>query len=224
VAQHILNLQRQRNDWLFSFSQEWPIFGQTHQLSYTVPYSRVNTDDGRQRGFGDLSVNYRLQLLEETDSRPAVAPRVSVILPTGSERRGLGAGSTGWEFNIPVSKIVADRWSVHGNAGMTVFPNSHGRAPASYSLGASTIYAVTPEFNLMLEALRDWEATAVEGGTIERERRWTVSPGFRHAFNLEAGQLVWGVAAPIGFQDGRSTDYGLFFYLSFEHDFFKFFK
>jgi hypothetical protein len=181
----------------------------------------VSTDDGRHRGVGDFMLNYRLQVLEETDTRPAIAPRVSVILPSGSETRGLGAGTTGWEFDIPLSKIVADRWTVHGNAAMTVFPNSHGRSPASYMLGGSAIYAVTPEFNLMLETLRDWEATAVEGGTIERERRWTVSPGFRHAFNMDAGQLVWGVAAPIGVQDGRSTDYGLFFYLSFEHSFLK---
>jgi hypothetical protein len=221
VVQHILNVRRLRNDWLATFTQEWPIYGETHQLSYTLPYSWVGTDDGRHHGFGDLMLNYRLQLLEETDSQPAVAPRVSAILPTGSEARGLGAGTAGWQFALPVSKIIADRWTVHGNADMTVFPNSHGRAPASYLLGASTVYAVTPDLNLMLEGLREWNASAEEGGTIERERRWTVSPGFRHAFNLEAGQLVWGAAVPIGVQDGHSTDYGLFFYLSFEHSFLK---
>ena len=85
------------------------------------------TPDGRDAlrrsgGIGDFLVNYRLQLLEETDTRPAIAPRVSAIFPSGSESRGLGAGTTGWEFDIPVSKIVADRWTVHGNAAMTVFP------------------------------------------------------------------------------------------------------
>jgi hypothetical protein len=225
VVQHILNVQRQRNDWFAAFTQEWPVFGQTHQFSYTVPYGWVGrAGDDRARGVGDVLLNYRLQLLYETDAQPALAPRVSAILPTGSETRGLGAGSAGWQFNIPVSKIVADRMTLHGNAGMTVFPNAHGRAPASYVLGASAIYAATPELNLMLEALRNWDGTAVEGGTVERERRWTVSPGFRHALNLEAGQLVWGVAAPIGVQDGRSTDLGLFFYMSFEHDFLKWFR
>src|SRR6185295_351310 len=38
-VQHIVNLRRQGQQWQFSFSQEWPIFSQTHQFSYTVPYN-----------------------------------------------------------------------------------------------------------------------------------------------------------------------------------------
>ena len=86
MVQHILNTRRLRNDWFATFTQEWPLFGEMHQLSYTLPYSWVGIDDGHHHGFGDLMLNYRLQLLDETDSQPAVAPRVSAILPTGSER------------------------------------------------------------------------------------------------------------------------------------------
>jgi hypothetical protein len=37
-------------------------------------------------------LNYRFQLREETERGPAIAPRLSVILPTGREADGLGSG------------------------------------------------------------------------------------------------------------------------------------
>ena len=55
-VQHILNLRRQDGQWQFSFSQEWPIFSQTHPFSYTVPYNF-----GSSRGVGDDTLNYRYQ-------------------------------------------------------------------------------------------------------------------------------------------------------------------
>ena len=38
-VQHITNLRRQGQQWQFSFSQEWPVYSQTHQVSYSVPYN-----------------------------------------------------------------------------------------------------------------------------------------------------------------------------------------
>ena len=67
----------------YSFTQEWPVGGETHQLSYTVPYSWTSGS----RGFGDALLNYRYQLREH-DAWAAVSPRISLILPTGpGERR-----------------------------------------------------------------------------------------------------------------------------------------
>jgi hypothetical protein len=35
-------LWRERaKSWLYTFTQEWPLGGQTHQLSYTVPIQRI---------------------------------------------------------------------------------------------------------------------------------------------------------------------------------------
>jgi hypothetical protein len=46
-----------------------------------------------------------------------------------------------------------------------------------------------------------------------------ISPGFRYAFNCPNDlQIVAGAAAPIGITSD-SPDWGLFFYLSFEHAF-----
>ena len=226
VVQHILTVRRSINRlsgpderaWDFVFTQEWPLFSQTHQLSYTVPYSFLS-GGGRPsvNGFGDVLLNYRFQVLTETDTCPAFAPRFSLVLPTGDGGKGLGDDTLGYQFNLPLSKIVSDRLTLHANAGLTFFPDVQGRTPVSYNLGGSAIYAVTPRFNLMLETIGEWNAT-VSSGRIERDFEAIISPGLRYGFNFSKSQLVLGVGAPIGLTKA-APDYGVIFYLSFEHMF-----
>lgn len=232
VVQHIFNLawfadergDADQRELSLVFTQEWPLGSQTHQFSYTVPASHL--DDGvTTTGFGDVLLNYRLQLLTETADRPAVAPRFSLILPTGDEDRGLGLGSTGFQHNTAVSKVVADRWTVHGNAGFTLFPDVEDHTLTSYNLGASVIYAATDRLNFLLECRADWDEELVSDLAVvapprsERTNSVLLSPGFRYAWNLPDDlQIVAGVAVPIGLTDD-SPDYGIFLYLSFEHPF-----
>lgn len=220
VVQHVGCLRRQGRDWFFDFTQEWPLGSQTHQLSYSVPYSWLRNDGQPTQGVGDIALNYRFQALYESATTPAFAPRLSIILPSGSVDRGLGNGSVGYEVLLPFSKIVSDRVTLHANVGITSYFDVQGYRPKSYVLGGSVIYAVTRDFNLMFEMLREWEETVSEAREIEREESFTVSPGARYAFNLDAGQLVVGAGAPIRFVKGM-PEYGVFFYLSFEHSFLK---
>ena len=216
VVQHIVTLARQSGSWLAAYTDEWPVVSQTHQFSYTVPYAWLAA--GGDDGIGDIMLNYRYQALMETDALPAFSPRVSLILPTGDEARGLGNGSTGYQFNLPISKIVSDRVTLHGNAGLTSFFDMSGRQPVSFFAGGSIIYAATRDFNLMLEALHNWDETVGDGGAIARETSLTLAPGIRTAFNAPEGQLVLGIASPITLTDGQ-RDYGIFLYGSFEHSF-----
>jgi hypothetical protein len=229
VVQHILNVpvffSHGEKEITPSFTQEWPIFSQTHQFSYTGPY----TFEEDQNGFADVRLNYRLQALIESDCTPAFAPRFSFVLPTGDADKGFGRDRVGYEINLPFSKIVSDRWTLHFNAGGSLFPNVRDRDLWNYNLGGSAIYAVSRNLNLMLESVAAWEedvdsATVAAKETLVRLRRIdrtvtaVVSPGARYAFNLPNAQLVVGVAVPIGLTS-ESPDYGLFFYLSFEHSF-----
>jgi hypothetical protein len=217
VVQHIVNLRRQGRDWNYTFTQEWPVGSETHQLSYTLPYSWLREGQHAQ-GFGDVMLNYRYQMLTESATMPAFAPRFSVILPSGSRRQGLGDGSAGFQIGLPFSKIVSDRVTLHANAGMTHLFDVAGFSPTSYSLGGSAIYAVTRDFNLMLETLGEWDQSVNEARRLERQAAFTLSPGMRYAFNLDAGQLVVGFAAPIVLSNDAPS-YGAFLYLSFEHSF-----
>jgi hypothetical protein len=149
------------------------------------------------------------------------------VLPTGDQAKGFGAGVVGYEFNLPFSKVVSDRWTLHFNAGMSVFPNAHqSRHLTGYNVGASAIYAVSRDFNLMLEALGGWNEDIAEGAfafeeTVDRTTTAIISPGARYAFNLpNDAQLVVGAAFPIGLTSD-SPDWGVFFYCSFEHPFIR---
>ena len=229
VVQHIFNLPisftNGEREITPSFTQEWPVFSQTHQFSYTVPYTFTEHDDG----FADIRLNYRLQALMESDHVPAFSPRFSLVLPAGDENKGFGAGCVGYEMNLPFSKIVNDRWTVHFNAGGSIFPDVHGHDLTNYNLGASAIYAVTHDFNLMFESVAGWNqdvdfepsSIATVRTSVNRSTVALISPGARYAFNLPNDlQIVAGAAVPVGLTSD-SPDWGLFFYLSFEHPFIR---
>ncbi len=220
VVQHILGLRRQGRDWDLVFTQEWPLWSQTHQFSYSIPFTRLRSEGQRASGMGDVMLNYRFQALSETANNPAFSPRFSVIVPSGNDLRGLGDGSTGIQINLPFSKIVSDRVSLHANAGYTHLFDVQNLKTDGYFLGGSIIYAATRNLNFMFETVGDW-SEVVDSGAITREKSLTISPGVRYAFNLDAGQLVVGAGAPIVFTDGQKTSYGAILYLSFEHRFLK---
>jgi len=229
VVQHIMNVihtvDRQigpdERQWSFVFTQEWPAFSQAHQLSYTVPYSFTDSEGHCDDGLEDISLNYRYQALTESETSPAFAPRLSLILPTGDAAKGFGNETVGFQLNLPVSKIVQDRWTVHGNAGATLLPDVEGHNLVGYNLGASAIYAVTADFNLMLEAFANWDEEVNNSGGTSREVAAIISPGFRYAFNHpNDAQTVIGLAVPIGITSA-AADYGIFVYASFEHFFFR---
>jgi Putative MetA-pathway of phenol degradation len=226
VVQHILNVPinftNGSREITPSFTQEWPVFSQTHQFSYTIQYAFTEEDDGIE----DMRLNYRLQALTEDEWTPAFAPRLSLVLPTGDRDKGLGTGVVGYETNLPFSKIISDRWTLHFNAGMSVFPNARNHHLTNYNLGASAIYAVSRDFNLMLETVAGWNEDIAEGElapepTVDRATTALVAPGARYAFNLpNDAQLVVGLALPIGLTPD-SPDWGMFFYCSFEHSFMR---
>jgi len=95
VVQHIFTFARSIGDpgWTFSFTQEWPVGSQKHQLSCTIPALSVDTDSGFDAGLGDVAINYRYQLVGNGDAAVAFAPRFSLIFPTGSARLGVETGT-----------------------------------------------------------------------------------------------------------------------------------
>ena len=195
VVQNIFTWVRDSGGtWAAAFTQEWPVPGVTHQLSYTVAAAST----AEATGFGDMLINYRLQLRSETPAGPAIAPRFSVILPTGRADRGLGDDTVGVQVNVPASKQFGDLY-IHANAGFTYLPDV-ARTP---HVAGSGIWRVAPMLNLMLEAF-----VAVDEFT-------TVSPGFRRGWNFGDHQLVVGAAVPFTRQEGDTT-VALLTYFSYE--------
>jgi hypothetical protein len=220
-----------RRGWNFNFTQEWPVFSQDHQFSYSVPSYRVREDADRVYGAGDIVLNYRYQALNESDAIPAFAPRFSLILPTGSRDRGTGDGVVGYEWGLPFSKKFGSRIAMHANLDLTYLPQARARlggstgplsprhSLVSYNLGLSGIFAVLPRVHLMLEWAGPFEESIDDRGKSRHEFKPVIAPGFRTALvNEEKLQVVLGASAPVGLSR-KADNFGLLAYLSIEHDF-----
>ena len=217
------------DNWTGVFTQEWPVPNMTHQLSYTIPYTMLRGDQPHEEGFRDVLLNYRYQLVEEdAASKPAIAPRFSLILPTGDVDKGLGNGELGYVINIPFSKTIGTSWAVHLNAGVALTPgveiplegggHSEKRFLTDLLFGFSAIWLLRPDLNIMAEflTLRTQDVDRSTGKEVDGAEVY-FSPGLRYALNLSGGaQAVFGAAMPIGMTDD-SEDLGIFIYASFEH-------
>lgn len=236
VVQHIVTAtfsnDSRRRGWSFNFTQEWPVFSQDHQFSYSVPSYHFVDGADRIYGAGDILLNYRYQALEEGELKPAFAPRFSLILPTGNRGRGTGNGVVGYQWALPFSKKLGSRFAMHANLGVTYLPDVRARlggstgplsprhSLVSYNLGASGIFAISPRFHLMLEWVGVFDESLNDAGKPIRQFQPVLSPGLRAAVvNEEKLQVVVGAAAPMGL-NRKADNYGALLYLSIEHKLF----
>jgi hypothetical protein len=225
VVQHISTgyYQKSTENFVYTFTQEWPVGGQRNQLSYTIPYQTLA---GGIRGVGDVMLNYRYQLTAE-EAWCWIAPRFSLILPTGKSSEGLGNGVVGMQINIPLSKRWSNLFITHLNAGMTLLPGVTGtnaagdevkRGLPTYFAGISGILLLSENFNVMGEVLESSIGDFDENGDVTFSSQTIFSPGLRWAINLGDLQIVPGAAFPVVVQGGIS-EVTYFGYLSFEHPF-----
>jgi hypothetical protein len=219
VVQHIQSFLRstRADEWLYTFTQEWPVPGITHQLSYTLVFQRTA---GTARA-GDILLNYRYQLAGNGESRFACAPRVSVILPEGDEKAGTGFGSVGIQTDVPVSIVLGPKWVSHTNVGWTIVPsardaNGDKATAQAFNLGQSFVWLAGPRFNVLLESVWVRAQNVVRAGGTSRSDSVLVSPGIRWAYNFSSGlQIVPGMAFPFGVGPSHGQK-NVFLYLSFE--------
>ena len=244
VVQHIFNLvpawehgRAAERSLDFVFTQEWPVFSQLHQVSYSIPLRRIDgvPSEGIGEdvwGMGDIMLNYRYQLLDGNNKAfpLAAAPRFSFIFPSGDAQAGLGNGKQGYQIALPLSYELK-KWAFNFNAGLTktdgvtagLDPDLPfiGHTIDGYNLGGSVIYSLGPNVNLMLETVALWDEELQPDGQEEPQFEAIVLPGVRWAPYTE-GETQWvlGCGVPIGLSPD-APDIGLFFYMSFEHRFLR---
>jgi hypothetical protein len=215
VVQHIafFHLRRRSTNWALGVTQEWPAWSDRHQLSYTIPL----LSRGAGTAFGDIAVHYRYQALA---GDIALAPRVSLLLPTGSDGAETTVGGTGVQVALPASFRLSPRFTAHFNGGAGVIPEAGSPATGTGRLlngfvGGSLIAFVRPRLNVLVEFLavgESWDASGWEGGTLG-------VLGVRWGHDLPGGvQLVPGVGWAVGGGIERSAS-GPLAYLSLEHRF-----
>jgi len=211
-------------DWAYTFSQEWPVdWDPRHQLSYTIPWLHARDFPGSGFGIGDVLLNWRYQLVGDGDASVAVTPRVSLVIPTGSRKKGRGVGGFGVQTNWALSAVMSERWVTHWNVGATLIPaardaDGNTASSASYNVGQSIVWLVRPRFNLLVETLYVNVGEVAGRHRTTRDQSLFVSPGLRWGWDIGPLQIVPGVDVPFGV--GPSAGERLIFgYLSFEHPF-----
>ena len=223
VVQHISMFQRlSTGDWGFTQTDEWPLRSLKHQLSITLAGTHSGDQPGSGFGWGDTAINYRYQLVGDGDAKYAIAPRLSLLLPTGSASLERGYGGVGCQTDVPLS-IQHNRYLVtHWNAGATWVPraqNDLGQRANSlgFNLGQSTVWLIRPRFNALVETIWNSQPQIIAPGKTVSQSSIFISPGIRWAYNFRNGlQIVPGIGLPVGV--GPSTGQtGAIFYLSFEH-------
>lgn len=226
VVQHISSFQRLTNshDWVYTQTDEWPLRTLKHQLSLTLAGTHAGSFAGSGAGWGDTALNYRYQLVGSGETTIAVAPRLSLLLPTGNHKFGRGSGGVGVQTNLPVSIQHSRHFVTHWNAGATWVPQAQNEARESastmaFNLGQSVVWLAKPRFNVLLETLWSSSEVIIAARKTQRSQDLYVSPGIRWAYNFQNGlQIVPGLAVPLGIGP-CAGEKGIIMYLSFEHPF-----
>ena len=201
IVQHINFFQRdsKTHDWIYTFTQEWPVPAQKHQLSYTIPVqtgSRV----------GDVALNYRYQLAGNSEAKFAATPRFTVTVPTGNWRRGDGNGAAGYNGAIAFSFAPVEEWNFHFDAGATTVPRSRGISHV-FNLADNIVWLPRKRLNVMVETF--FQRTDGENSLL-------INPAVRWAYNYSNGlQIVPAIGFPIGVGPSAG-ERSVILYLSFE--------
>ena len=216
VIQHINSFQYMKDKtWVYTFTQEWPVPKEQHQLSFTIPFLSTLPFSG----IGDVLINYRYQAV--LTNRIGFSPRLSLVVPTGNYKIGAGAGVPGYQFSLPLSFLVSRKFVTHYNLGTTLTFNAKSPDGSKSDLittnyGISLIWLTSKTFNLMLETVGNTYLTKKTTKNFGATYSLFVNPGFRYAINFKSGlQIVPGLAFPVGVGPSGGQ-YGLFAYLSFE--------
>jgi hypothetical protein len=98
-------------------------FGPTGQLEVTLPFGRVygGPGIGKNVGIGDVGFAWKQNVIADVDSGTILSLLGETVLPTGSERKGLGTGSLSFETHALVGQMLPDDFVFQGQV-FAAFP------------------------------------------------------------------------------------------------------
>ena len=199
IVQFIQTFQRDKSgEAFYSFTAEIPAPNKTHQISFSVPYSRLQSETSYVQGLGDIALNYRYQWI--ANESVLLAPRFTVLAPTGNSNQGLGTGLTGYQTNWAITVLPSPHWAVHMNVGATFYPRVKKDLEKPTDLyghnsALSVIWRLRDNFNLLTEFVQTSMQEAAGSETTISDTV-LINPGFRYAIDFEKSQLVLGASVP----------------------------
>jgi hypothetical protein len=156
---------------------------------------------------GDVALNYRYQLAGSGDSKFAMTPRFTLILPTGDWRREATVPSATTSRSRRAS-APSERWNFHFDAGETTVPHTRGVAHVLV-LADNIVWLPRKRLNAMVETLYQ-RADRVTSIVINLAVRWPTT--------FSGLQIVPAIGFPFGVGPS-ARERSVILYVSFEHPF-----
>src|SRR5262249_26998457 len=78
---------------------------------------------GSRNDWGDAEVATKIKILDETDRRPIIGFRPSVILPNSNDEKGIGTDTTQFFANLLFGKHLGKAF-IFGNAGLGILDDT----------------------------------------------------------------------------------------------------
>ncbi|HVL36105.1 MAG TPA: transporter [Burkholderiales bacterium] len=161
--------------------------GVADRLEATIEtrYLRGDTDEGVRRGLGDTALALKWRFFDR--GRFALALIPEVLIPTGREAHGLGAGRTGWATSL-VGSYGFGRLELLGAAGYERNRNRLDEPDPVRSRSAALLWSATEDLRLGVDLVREGEERSVVYAFL-----YEVSEAFDFGAGLQRGR---GDAAP----------------------------
>lgn len=178
-------------------------------IVFSTPYLFTRTKESgnteRKHGFGDMTAEFKWRWYEKNGLALALKP--GLILPTGNDREGLGAGKVGYQFFLIATKEL-EPFAFHLNAGYIRNENTvHEREDLWHaSLAGELCLAegVTLVANSGIERDPDpsckREQTFVLVGLIWDLSKWCAVDGGLKYGSAKNGSHGWSLLAGLTFQ------------------------
>lgn len=177
--QHSFSFARgNRGNWSFNFTEEIPLGGEKHQLSFSLPAQMVRDGADGIRGFGDTKFEYSYFLYGSNSSRITIAPGFGLTIPTGNSRKELGAGASGVSFKIPVSVMLSKRCASNSTFETTFTKSARNHEGerayvTDFEIGQSIVWFAKPNLNFLIEAVWERNQEVIGDGLRKASRNFS---------------------------------------------------
>lgn len=117
-----------------------------------VPFSFLSPDAGKkENGINDVTIGAKWNFMQAGSTELAVKP--IVVLPTGDDKKGLGAGKSSFGAVLAASGEVSKQLGYQANAGiMHQLAPENGKAYNTWAFGAACTFEASKELKAVAEA------------------------------------------------------------------------
>lgn len=130
-----------------------------------VPFARTHAEgEERSRGVGDVGIDLKWRWFERDAFSMALRP--GLILATGDDTKGLGAGRSGYSVLL-VASYASDPWGVHAHVGAVRNRNTLGERDTLYHASAAVTRAFGDKLKLVADLGRDTPADPADDRSVE---------------------------------------------------------